>query len=310
MVLLLYTQALESRLAPLAALLPPELVAQIAFHLDSSTPTETTVEEAARPEVQQPKAFERAVNAQEERTIGHEAVVGISKWVRGEGRDAVQQVDGTEPDSYRLSNLLQLTEVYAPPIKPREKSPELLAILSRIQLEQDRVAYSHLTSLDPPSHRSLLPLNDRHDPHQHPLLSGGVAQPGERTVAQEWNEIKRELGAIVNVLASMMAVGTAVWWVGGGRSYAARLGLAMLGAVSIALIEGFLYWRFFSRLEAAKVDARKRKRKGGSDALATATAGAGANGVLKFEKGIAGVTKEGRVVRVSEKKGGKVTKGT
>lgn len=70
-----------------------------------------------------------------------------------------------------------------------------------------------MTSLAPAPHPSLIPLHDPHD----------SAQNGGRTksVAEEWAEIRRELGAIVNVGASMLAVGTAVWWVGGGRSYAA-----------------------------------------------------------------------------------------
>lgn len=96
---------------------------------------------------------------------------------------------------------------------PPRQSPELLAILSAIQLQQDRQTYAALTSLSSSPYPSSLPLTDPHDP----AFTGRRA----KTVAEEWNEIRREVGAIVNVGASMAAVGTAVWWVGGGRSYAA-----------------------------------------------------------------------------------------
>lgn len=99
-------------------------------------------------------------------------------------------------------------------VQPRQ-SPELLAILADIQLGQDRVAYSSMTSLAPAPHPSLIPLHDPHDDAAH------NGRGRTKSVAEEWAEIRRELGAIVNVGASMLAVGTAVWWVGGGRSYAA-----------------------------------------------------------------------------------------
>lgn len=93
------------------------------------------------------------------------------------------------------------------------QSPELLAILAKLQLAQDRADYAAMTSLNGPQRTSLLPMRDIHDPAHTGLP--------ERTVAEEWLEVRRELSAVANVIASMGAVGTAVWWVGGGRSYAA-----------------------------------------------------------------------------------------
>jgi hypothetical protein len=40
-----------------------------------------------------------------------------------------------------------------------------------------------------------------------------------KTVAEEWGQIKKELSAIVNVLVSMAAVFTGVWYVGFGYSH-------------------------------------------------------------------------------------------
>lgn len=130
-----------------------------------------------------------------------------------------------------------------------------------------------MTSLRGPQIHSLLPLNDIHE-------VGGK----ERTVVEEWAEVRREVGAIVNVGASMLAVGVAIWWVGGGRSYAEvrfsrscvrseganaefwlvlqRLSLAMGGAGLIGAMEGFLYYRFFNRetaQEAGKTGGARGK---------------------------------------------------
>lgn len=67
-----------------------------------------------------------------------------------------------------------------------------------------------MTSLANPQPTSLIPLNDIHE----------SSNRTKRTEAEEWKEVQKQTSAIMNVVASMFAVGTAVWWVGGGRSYA------------------------------------------------------------------------------------------
>jgi hypothetical protein len=51
--------------------------------------------------------------------------------------------------------------------------------------------------------------------------------------------------------------------------------LSLLGAVTIAAIEGWLYWRVFNRAEQGKVEAEKWRTGGASQV--------GAGKVLKFE---------------------------
>jgi hypothetical protein len=141
-----------------------------------------------------------------------------------------------------------------------------------------------MTTLHAPRFTSSLPLNDAYDPTQH----GGKT----KTMAEEWKDVRRQVGAIVNVGASMATVFTGVWWVGGGRSVQAvsgsalvslsahsadlafvlmqRLGLAMTGAFLIAAIEAFLYYRFFTR------EAEEEKKGGGKAERRKAK-------VLKFE---------------------------
>ncbi|SGZ21630.1 BQ5605_C021g09392 [Microbotryum silenes-dioicae] len=224
MVQLLYTTPLETRLDGLD--LPQELRDLVTLRIvtvESSTSDDDRSEDRSR-------------------TIAHEVLVKISKW---------SNKDEDRPSPCSLASLLALTDVYAPPLKPREKvkilehacdtlcSPELLAILAKIQLDQDRESYKAMTSTGPTSYyRSTLPMKDLHDPE----YSGRTT-----TEAEDWQLVRKQVSAIANVGASMAAVGTGVWWVGGGRTYAARLVLALTGAVLIGLIETFLYYRFFTR---------------------------------------------------------------
>ncbi|POY72172.1 hypothetical protein BMF94_4809 [Rhodotorula taiwanensis] len=272
MVLLQLSDPLHARLDLLLKHLPVELRQRVASHLDQvddhDPPSPATSAAAAR------KA-----------AIPHEVLVEISQWARARaGNEALE-----DSDNYRLASLLRLTDVHAPPLPERVKrktepmpssahtlqSPELLAILAEIQLDQDRRSYSSMTSLSPAGRPSLIPLNDPHTPF------GGSTT---KSVAEEWTEIKRELGAVVNVTASMLAVATAVWWVGGGRSYAARLGLALTGAIAIAAVEGFLYYRFFTALAAKQArDARQ-----GGVAAELQKARLGSRGGFSTRRGLAG----------------------
>lgn len=163
-----------------------------------------------------------------------------------------------------------LTPVFLP------QSAELLKILSRIQEAQDKASYNSMTSLANPQPTSLIPLNDIYE----------SSNRTKRTEAEEWKEVQKQTSAIMNVVASMFAVGTAVWWVGGGGSYAMvcltfhsfsaslrrrkaaddlipltlqRLSLAFSGAVAIAAIEGFLYWRIFSQSSDEKTQKKVLK---------------------------------------------------
>jgi hypothetical protein len=93
------------------------------------------------------------------------------------------------------------------------QSPELEAILAPIRLAQEQADYASLLA-GPSLHQSrakdtfdLRNSTDHWDfkTASHPQLS----------VKQEWNAVKRELSAVANVLASMAAVATAVWWAAG-----------------------------------------------------------------------------------------------
>lgn len=341
MVLLQLSGSLHARLDLLLAHLPVELRQRVASHLDQ-------VDDHDPPSPATPAA------ATSKATIPHEVLVEISQWARARaGNEALEDSGQCSPllspplscsRSLRPSRQLSTREpvtadrrpcsavtrtrkgqfssfsidlLWAAHPGPQRKtepmpssahtlqSPELLAILAEIQLDQDRRSYSSMTSLSPAGRPSLIPLNDPHTPF------GGSTT---KSVAEEWTEIKRELGAVVNVTASMLAVATAVWWVGGGRSYAAvrpnprptivptlaervlrdclctgppsvqRLGLALTGAIAIAAVEGFLYYRFFTALAAKQArDARQ-----GGVAAELQKARLGSRGGFSTRRGLAG----------------------
>ncbi|GAA5939731.1 hypothetical protein JCM3775_001611 [Rhodotorula graminis] len=231
MVLLQLTSALHTRLEALASRLPLELRARVASHLDlvddrpGAQAADGTGSLDGSPLSSADAPF---------RTIPHDLLVAVSTWAKDANLD--------DRNDYRLASLLRLTDVHAPPPAPRVKSSELLAILSSIQLSQDRLAYASLTSLLPAPHPSLVPLHAAAGAHD-----GRLKSP-----AEEWTEIRRELGAVVNVAASMAAVASAVWWVSFGFSYLERIALSFLGALAIAAVEAFLYYRFFTRASRAE----------------------------------------------------------
>ncbi|KAK4048846.1 hypothetical protein OIO90_005654 [Microbotryomycetes sp. JL221] len=164
-------------------------------------------------------------------TIPHQVLVDVSRWTKQHKQEA---------DVVSLASLLRLTNIHAPPLPHREKSPRLQAILAQIKLEQEQKQYESMTSLQYSPFQSTIPTRDAYS-----RLNSQTSRDDERD-KNEWKQIKRQVGAIVNVIVSMMTVATGVWWVGGGRKVEARLALAMFGAVAIAAIEGFLYYRFFT----------------------------------------------------------------
>lgn len=141
---------------------------------------------------------------------------------------------------YTLRELIRGSEVYIDPPKvqervciyhrsaqynvvlltPVEQSPELEAILAPIRLAQEQATYASFLSsssslLDRPStHRDAFSLNNTE------TWDFRTASHPNTTVKQEWDAVRKELSAVANVLASMAAVATAVWWAAGTTALA------------------------------------------------------------------------------------------
>ena len=82
----------------------------------------------------------------------------------------------------------------------------------------------------------------------------------------------------------MLSIGVGVWWVGGGRSYAARLGLSVTGAALIGAVEGFLYWRFFQTKSVTAFKEREIKALKGKKVKMSKRREWEGGEVLKFDK--------------------------
>ena len=108
----------------------------------------------------------------------------------------------------------------------------------------------------------------------------------ERTAAEaaSWKLINQQLSSIINIFVSMLSIGVGVWWVGGGRSYAARLGLSVGGAALIGAVEGFLYWRFFQTKSVTAFKEREAKALKGKKVQVTKRREWEGGEVLKFDK--------------------------
>lgn len=105
---------------------------------------------------------------------------------------------------------------------PSVQSPALIALLASLQLAADQRTYKSMTSLasitssESAYSRSLnqqsisrLPLRDDH---------AAAGMDGGAGTSDGWDDVRKEVAAITNVGASMLAMAISVWWVGGGRS--------------------------------------------------------------------------------------------
>lgn len=198
-------------------------------------------------------------------------------------------VPDADPSTYRLSDLLGGTEVYAPPkvVKPRVRcrpltaadprhplmlsarplqSAELEALLASIQLEHDHAMYASMlsSSLAPrsfislaagsaPAHSSLLPSLPRH----------ANARLSAENEEEAWRQAKKHLAAVTNVLFSGFGVAFAVWYALGsaGWTIEARVGMAMLSGFVVVGAEAFLYSRFLGKGDEEGGTKRRRQEE-------------------------------------------------
>ena len=95
------------------------------------------------------------------------------------------------------------------------QSPELEAILAPIRLAQEQATYASYLSKP-----TQFDYKDAFDLRSTGNWDFRTASHPRTTVQQEWEAVRRELSAVANVLASMAAVATAVWWAAGNTPVA------------------------------------------------------------------------------------------
>ena len=140
--------------------------------------------------------------AHAEGRVPHTLLVQVSQWAR------------THDDAYTLASLLRGAQLYHPPRAVYERvrrhglpqPKELDASLEAIRRAHEESEYARMVS-PAPTQPSAAPYR----------LSGGAAPHAVRAEHEAWRETRTQLSALVNILLSMGAVATAVWWGAGSR---------------------------------------------------------------------------------------------
>ncbi|WFD19946.1 hypothetical protein MCAP1_002189 [Malassezia caprae] len=125
--------------------------------------------------------------------IPHTLLVQVSQWARD--------------DAYTLAYLLRGAQLYHPPRPVYERPKELDASLEAIRRAHEESEYARMVSWTPSQRAPAAPYR----------LSSEVAPHAVAAEHEAWREARSQLSALVNILLSMGAVATAVWWGAGSR---------------------------------------------------------------------------------------------
>ncbi|TIB66940.1 hypothetical protein E3P77_01937 [Wallemia ichthyophaga] len=148
----------------------------------------------------------------------HQDILQLLNFVRKHSEQLERR--GLDTRGYNLVTLLAGSK----PIDNKEhkfsldKSREYDANMDKIKDQLDRNAYLSMVG------SSLLPLDEQ--------------QPKPKS---EYKQTKDELQVVTSVIASMLAIATAIWWAGGSINPIYKTLFAFLGAIFIALVEASLY---------------------------------------------------------------------
>lgn len=104
------------------------------------------------------------------------------------------------------ASLMQGSSLYVPP--PQPQHTKMAALRRDLQDQADRQAYSRMVASAAPSGgQQRLLLKNKH------FSPGTLVYSKQDALAREdWDQTRREVSALLNVLVSMFAVAFAVWW--------------------------------------------------------------------------------------------------
>ncbi|KAJ3036816.1 hypothetical protein HDV00_002369 [Rhizophlyctis rosea] len=145
------------------------------------------------------------------KTIPHALLCHVSKTL----------LEETSDPKYHLHTLLRGSSFHLNVPKPRTKSPALLKLLEEAQLKLDEQAYEEMT-------RSI---SQKH------------LQTNRTSLAQDLKHANRAITAMVNVVFSMIAVFTALFYFGHTvtNDVAMRTLLSLFGALVVGIAEGWFF---------------------------------------------------------------------
>jgi energy-converting hydrogenase Eha subunit C len=167
-------------------------------------------------------------------------------------------------EDYTFTALLRGSAVFhAPAPPPPQKSAEYVALMARLRREAEEREYDSLV---------------------------GAPQTATATVPgsedDDWRLVRSQVSMIFNVLLSVLATAAAVWKVAAAWDVAARLGVAFVAAIVVAVAEVALLWGYLSRIEEAGTRERAKGEAKGTTGVSWIV---GLGGVVEKRAGETGV---------------------
>lgn len=160
-----------------------------------------------------------------------------------------------EPTPTTLSALLHGTQIYIPPAPTiPTKSPQYLALMSRLRAEEEARSYSRM--LHPPPTRETF--NQRFPSAPAFSLGSNLSSSALDDDDTSYDEVHRQIILIINILVSIVCVAVFIWIAARHWSVGKRLGLSMAGSFGIAVAEVAVYGGYVRKVREAKMRERKK----------------------------------------------------
>jgi hypothetical protein len=202
--------------------------------------------------------------------ISHAQVIEIAKWMSS--KDGKSKI-GEKNVPLRLNDLLKGCRIYQPPKEEPKaqvsflpvrndcnikadlwQSLEYKRLMARLRKEEEARSYERMTNPQSTSESFS---------QRFPNSRYGTIFPVQSTKADEddeitFAEVKRQATLIINVLVSVICTAVFLWIAARRWSVEARLALAMIGALVVAIAEVVIFGGYLRRLKEAKQVERKK----------------------------------------------------
>lgn len=179
--------------------------------------------------------------------ISHKQVIELSKLMKSQNHE-----------SYRLEKMIRGSTFYVPPRPPEpEKTQEFKLLMERLRQEEEIRSYQQITT---PNLASEAISKRSPDASAAYAFSSNYSLPlDELDDAVVYDDIRRQITLIFNVLISIVACGSAIWIVGKWWSTPMRLALSMSGSLLVGFAEVFIFWGYIRRVSEARAKEKGMK---------------------------------------------------
>ncbi|CEH11751.1 hypothetical protein CBOM_07151 [Ceraceosorus bombacis] len=176
-----------------------------------------------------------------EESIPAAALISIARWAKKRAMLSGEVLSVEHP--LRLHVLLKGANLALPQKRPFVRSPELEATLARIKQAAEEAEYARMISGSSSANEAT------GRTFRTAFNVTGAPKLSRAEEAMEWQEVKRGLSAVVNVVASAAAVALAAWEALGNGSVFAKTMTSLLLAIIVAVAETVLYARHFENIK-------------------------------------------------------------